>query len=716
MGNEVIDDAFSDWTPSSKPRCCAGVGRSVGVICSRKCWNCACLLTAVTMTNQEQLLLELVNRARANPAAEAFRYGIDLNKDLDPDTISAESKQPLSPHQALINAAGAHAQDMLDFDYFEHVNLRGEGPADRARAAGYPAGAGENIAWYGAGPRLDKTGEVYARHEALFLSPPHRKNMMTPGYRELGTGIRYGEYEGLYSIMVAEEFGNRGGEFFVTGVAYTDEVVRDNFYSVGEGIGSITVTATRHRDGQTFTTTTGPSGGYGLQVPAGVYRVTASGPRLTSPVTVQDVAILSSNQKVDFNTRVSGLGSLSGQVFDDRDRDGTRDAGEGPLAGQTIYLDSDDNGERSPDETSIQSDASGNFRWDGLRSGTYQVRVEAAPGWQASAPSSGLYSGSLSPGQSVTGLLFGAYLVNASPVARPDQFQTEQGQSVTVDVFANDSDADGTLMPETTRIVVSPQHGDVRLDRGSGKLVFFPVAGYVGSDFFDYTVDDDGGLTSNVARVQLQMNPGPGLAWQNPANKFDVNGDTFMSSIDALLILNDINAQGARRLTVPQAGVQPPPYIDVSGDGFTTSLDALLVLNELNRIFTRPRNAQKAEARKPKAKPRWRRCHRGSRRIRPARFTGASDCGRQAACHRRRAASCSRLRRTRSRSTAGCGGDPRQLGAAHSVHHPPLVCGGCGSSAASRFVRRTLTPRHMVGPDRWAIVPRGDPASPDQRD
>ncbi len=420
--------------------------------------------------------------------------------------------------------------------------------------------------------------------------------MMTPGYREIGNGVEYGEYDGLYSVMVAEEFGNRGGDYFITGVAYTDLAVRDNFYSVGEGLGSVTITATRQRDAQTFTTTTGPSGGYGLSVPTGVYRVTASGPGLTSPATVYDVVILSSNQKVDFNTRLSGLGSISGQVFDDRDHDGVRDAGEGPLAAQIIYLDSDGNGERSPDETSTQSDASGDFRWDGLRSNTYRVRQEAAPGWQASAPTSGLYAHTLLPGQRVTGLVFGAFLVNATPVAQPDQFQTEKNQSVTIDVYANDSDADGSLVPDTTRIVVAPQHGDVRMDRGSGKLVFFPDDGYVGSDFFEYTVDDDGGLTSNVARVQLQVTPGPGLAWQNPGNKYDVNADTFMSSIDALLILNDINAQGARRLTVPQPSLQPPPYIDVSGDGFTTSLDALLVLNELNRIFARPRNAVQAEA------------------------------------------------------------------------------------------------------------------------
>ena len=58
------------------------------------------LLTAPTLTDSEQYMLELINRARANPAAEATRYGIGLNDDVLPaDTISTSPKQPLAPQQ-----------------------------------------------------------------------------------------------------------------------------------------------------------------------------------------------------------------------------------------------------------------------------------------------------------------------------------------------------------------------------------------------------------------------------------------------------------------------------------------------------------------------------------------------------------------------------------------------------------------------------------------
>jgi Dockerin type I domain len=71
--------------------------------------------------------------------------------------------------------------------------------------------------------------------------------------------------------------------------------------------------------------------------------------------------------------------------------------------------------------------------------------------------------------------------------------------------------------------------------------------------------------------------------WQNPLNQYDVSNDTFESPIDALLIINDLNGNGARQLPSPGIGPQSaPPYLDVNGDGFSAPLDALLVTNRLN--------------------------------------------------------------------------------------------------------------------------------------
>lgn len=66
--------------------------------------------------------------------------------------------------------------------------------------------------------------------------------------------------------------------------------------------------------------------------------------------------------------------------------------------------------------------------------------------------------------------------------------------------------------------------------------------------------------------------------WQNPTNRFDVNGDGMVSPLDALLIINNLNAHGSRLLTVADV---TPPYFDVSGDGSVSPIDVLQVINAI---------------------------------------------------------------------------------------------------------------------------------------
>ncbi len=68
--------------------------------------------------------------------------------------------------------------------------------------------------------------------------------------------------------------------------------------------------------------------------------------------------------------------------------------------------------------------------------------------------------------------------------------------------------------------------------------------------------------------------------WQNRANPVDVNSDRFVTPLDALLVINWLNAHGASSLNEPDQTAST--RIDVSGDGLVTPLDALRVLNHLN--------------------------------------------------------------------------------------------------------------------------------------
>jgi len=63
------------------------------------------VFAAVYPSPQEQYLVELINRARADPAGEASRQLIDLNEGLAPGTISAAPKQPLAVNPLLTDGA-----------------------------------------------------------------------------------------------------------------------------------------------------------------------------------------------------------------------------------------------------------------------------------------------------------------------------------------------------------------------------------------------------------------------------------------------------------------------------------------------------------------------------------------------------------------------------------------------------------------------------------
>lgn len=260
------------------------------------------LLSAIDLTAEEQLVLELVNRARANPQAEADRFGIGLNAGLPAGTITSTPKQPLAPNQLLENPAVAHSLDMLARDFFSHTNPDGKTSSQRATDAGYNWNlVGENIAYQSSGA-TNRGPTVQAEHQSLFESAGHRQNILNPGYREIGVGERWGNYTGFNVSMLTELFGNRTGNSFLTGVAFTDLVVTDNFYSIGEAVAATTVTAVRGGSGESYSTTTGTSGAYSLQVPDGTYSVTLSGGGLASPITKTNIGVAGANVKVDFLT------------------------------------------------------------------------------------------------------------------------------------------------------------------------------------------------------------------------------------------------------------------------------------------------------------------------------------------------------------------------------------------------------------------------------
>lgn len=276
-------------------------------------------------TPEEQLYVEMINRARANPSAEAllFRdttdpdltgnydfFDVDLAKMLEQFAL-IPAAPPVAPNAQLTVAARRHSADMLAKSFQAHEGSDNSTFIQRATAAGYLYSTiAEN---------------VYANAESVFhghagfdvdwgvgqfgmqTPPGHRNTIHNSAFREVGVGVSFGrnqpaagsqgsQYRPVGPQLVTQEFGTgRNSTPFITGVVYFD-LNGNNFYDLGEGVGGVRVIAS----GTTTDAVTARSGGYAIPVAGnGPYTVTFSGPGLV-PFTREVVVAQNANQKLDF--------------------------------------------------------------------------------------------------------------------------------------------------------------------------------------------------------------------------------------------------------------------------------------------------------------------------------------------------------------------------------------------------------------------------------
>lgn len=265
-------------------------------------------------SDYEQLMLELINRARANPRAEATRYGIDLNQGLSPGTIQDTPKQPLAFNSSLISSARAHSQWMLNTGTFSHTGSGGSSAGDRMTTAGYVfTGAwtwGENIAYGGGVGAVDLTTQAYDRHQSLFLSAGHRENICSAQFEDVGLGLLAGTFGGNNVGMVTENFAASASTPSpqVLGVVYYD-FDSDGAYDSGEGVRGVRV----DMPGSTYYANTSTSGGYALPIGGLTGARTVSFGGDATNVAVGATFDGSSNKKVDLSMSYS-LPAITGSA------------------------------------------------------------------------------------------------------------------------------------------------------------------------------------------------------------------------------------------------------------------------------------------------------------------------------------------------------------------------------------------------------------------
>lgn len=138
------------------------------------------------VTNNGKNIWTLVIAEPARPAREGWRKRV---LEFVNAFRSRNGLPTLRPNAFLDRAAVAHAQDMVNRDFFSHYNPDNVGPGDRAEAAGYDFTLVlENLA---AGQR-DARDAVDAW---IRSKDGHREAMLNPAVTELGIGYVFAPYD-----------------------------------------------------------------------------------------------------------------------------------------------------------------------------------------------------------------------------------------------------------------------------------------------------------------------------------------------------------------------------------------------------------------------------------------------------------------------------------------------------------------------------------------
>ena len=157
-----------------------------------------------------------------------------------------------------------------------------------------------------------------------------------------------------------------------------------------------------------------------------------------------------------------------------------------------------------------------------------------------------------------------------------DFVDVEVGDSVMINVIANDGSDQGIQILDADLL---EGEGEVAIEEN--QIRFTPLSRSLAQQRIRYLARDTAGtLIDAVATVD------PDIQWQNQQESLDVNNDGKRSARDALNVINWVTRYGAVDSEEVERQIGDADsielfYFDTTGDGQLSSLDALLVINEL---------------------------------------------------------------------------------------------------------------------------------------
>ncbi len=430
--------------------------------------------------------------------------------------------------------------------------------------------------------------------------PGHRRNLMNANIKSGGTAFLPVTYEpavGFGPMLNAQDLIGLGvTKATVTGAIFEDRN-RSNWYDAGEGLGGVQLSF-QGNSGQ-FTFNAMSAGGYNAVVPAGTYTVTASGGGMRFPIVKPNVVVAAQNVWLNF---LYDPESVPADAMESNNSPGSSTVLSGDdqtIVGGTISR-GDIDYFRLAATTTGPMTASLQFP---VANGNLDLRLIDAGGatlaFANTSNSQETLSANVVAGrvvylvvESPTGGIGGAYnlQVDVPPAqaaeGRADTATTSLDDSpITLDVLANDRDNDGDLSRAQLTMGNRGRGTLEVVNNGASPVVrYTPERGFAGIDRFTYLITDQQGLVSQPIEVQVMiLDFAAPLPFHNATAPLDVNADGFFTAIDALLVINQLNARSSGPLPGNIGAARSIlGYIDVTGNGSLEPLDVLLVINNLN--------------------------------------------------------------------------------------------------------------------------------------
>ena len=178
---------------------------------------------------------------------------------------------------------------------------------------------------------------------------------------------------------------------------------------------------------------------------------------------------------------------------------------------------------------------------------------------------------------------------NDVPRAASDSYQVTENSPLAIGgmgVLGNDISPDGRPLTVSPRTLVTDRGAAVQI-AADGTFRYDPTrslplrvmdAEESYQDSFQYQITDDVGGTS-AATVWVTVLGVTDPPYHNPVISGDVNGDSQVGAIDALILVNMVNRNGVG--PVP-AGLAKSVFVDVNADGVVSAADVLSVINDVN--------------------------------------------------------------------------------------------------------------------------------------